>query len=65
MPKAQDAIAWDTRSSSTDRRHVEQNGDNDMTETTQAKPAGLLKNKPLLFLIAAFVLLIGVGIATS
>lgn len=36
-----------------------------MTETTQTKLAGLLKNKPLIFLVAAFVLLIGVGIATS
>ena len=36
-----------------------------MTDMTQAKSAGLLKNKPLLLLIAAFVALIGVGIATS
>ena len=36
-----------------------------MTDTAQSKSAGLLKNKPLLALIAAFVLLIGVGIATS
>ena len=36
-----------------------------MSDTTQAKASGLLKNKPLLFLIAAFVLLIAVGVATS
>ena len=36
-----------------------------MTDTTQEKPAGLLKNKPLIFLVAAFVLLIAVGVATS
>ena len=36
-----------------------------MTDTTQDKPTGLLKNKPLLFLIAGFMVLIAVGIATS
>jgi len=36
-----------------------------MTDTTKAKPTGLLANKPLLFLIAGFVLLIAVGVATS
>lgn len=65
MRKAPPAIAKDNRSTRADRRYVEPNGDNDMTESTQAKPAGLLKNKPLIFLVAAFVLLIGVGIATS
>jgi hypothetical protein len=47
------------------RRQVEPNGDKDMTDTTRDKSTGLLKNKPLLFLIAGFVLLIAVGIATS
>ena len=36
-----------------------------MSDTTQAKTSALLKNKPLIFLVAAFVLLIAVGIATS
>ncbi len=36
-----------------------------MSDTPQVKTAGLLKNKPLIFLVAAFVLLIAVGVATS
>ncbi len=36
-----------------------------MSDTTQEKTSGLLKNKPLLFLIGAFVLLIAIGVATS
>ncbi len=36
-----------------------------MSDTAQDKPAGLLKNKPLIFLVAAFAVLIVVGIATS
>ncbi len=36
-----------------------------MSDTTQGKPAGLLKNKPLIFLVATFAVLIAVGIVTS
>ena len=37
----------------------------DMSDTTQGKTAGLLKNKPLIFLVATFAVLIAVGIFTS
>jgi hypothetical protein len=36
-----------------------------MTDPTQDKTAGLLKHKPLIFLIATFAVLIAVGILTS
>lgn len=36
-----------------------------MSDTTQEKTAGLLKNKPWIFLVAVFAVLIAVGIATS
>ena len=36
-----------------------------MSEMTQDKPAGLLKNKALMALLGAFAVLIAVGIATS
>ena len=36
-----------------------------MSDTPQVKTAGLLKNKPLIFLVAAFAVLVAVGIFTS
>jgi len=59
------AIAVEPASGPPHRRYVEHNGENDMSDTTQEKTSGLLKNKPLLFLIGAFVLLIAIGVATS
>lgn len=65
MRKQSGSVALEPTCGPSDRRGAEPNGETDMSDTTQAKSAGLLKNKPLIFLVAAFALLIAVGIFTS
>jgi hypothetical protein len=40
-------------------------GDQDMSDASQEKSAGFLKSKPWIWLVAAFAILVVVGIATS
>ena len=55
----------ETKSNETKTNEVWIKGDQDMSDASQEKTAGFLKSKPWIWLVAAFAILVVVGIATS